>query len=118
MYLTLSEIFSDHQLFICPTIATSFLAAGSDHSLDKVEINGQGVNSMLGWSLTYPFNLVNRCPVISLPSGRASNNVPTGIQLVGPSFQDEIVFQAALAYEAANSAVFVSKSNHPDFLNR
>ena len=114
MYVTLSDIFSNHQLFVCPTLATSFLAADSDHALDRVEINGQEVNAMLGWSLTYPFNLVNRCPVISLPTGRASNSVPTGMQLVGPSFQDEIVFQAALGYEAANSSVFVSDSNYPD----
>ena len=114
MHLRLSGIFADYRLFVCPTLATSFIAADSDHALDEVQINGQTVNPMLGWSLTYPFNLVNRCPVISLPSGQAANNVPTGVQLVGPSYADEVVIEAALAYEAANKEAFVSAGNHPD----
>ena len=114
MHLRLSGIFADYQLLVCPTLATSFIAADSDHALDKVRINGQLVNPMLGWSLTYPFNLVNRCPVISLPSGRAANNVPTGIQLVGPSYEDGVVIEAAMAYQAANKEAFVGASNHPE----
>ncbi len=114
MHLRLSGIFADYRLFVCPTLATSFIAADSDHALDEVRINGQTVNPMLGWSLTYPFNLVNRCPVISLPAGRAANNVPTGIQLVGPSYADGVVIEAALAYEAANKEAFVSAGNHPE----
>ena len=116
MHLRLSGIFADYQLLVCPTLATSFIAADSDHALDEVRINGQAVNSMLGWSLTYPFNLVNRCPVISLPSGRAVNNVPTGIQLVGPSYEDGAVIQAALAYEAAGKEAFASAGNRPELV--
>jgi Asp-tRNA(Asn)/Glu-tRNA(Gln) amidotransferase A subunit family amidase len=39
--------------------------------------------------------------VASVPSGFASTGVPTGIQIVGRSFDDLSVFRAAAAYERA-----------------
>ena len=51
--------------------------------------------------MTYPFNILSRLPVISLPSGTADNNVPTGIQLVARTFDDKKVFAGARAYENA-----------------
>ncbi len=63
--------------------------------------------------MTYPFNMLSRCPVLAVPSGQAANNVPTGIQLVGPTYEDEIVFQAATAYEAANP-LFFAGGHFPD----
>ena len=42
------------------------------------------------------------CPVMSLPSGRASTGVPTGIQVVGRTYDDVSVFRAAGAYEQAH----------------
>jgi amidase len=52
--------------------------------------------------MTTPFNMLSRCPVISLPSGFADNGVPTGLQIVAPAYRDEIAFQAAMAFEAAS----------------
>jgi amidase len=66
--------------------------------------------------MTYPFNMLSRCPVLAVPSGRAANNVPTGIQLVGPTYEDTAVFQAAAAYEAANP-LFFSGDNYPNLGN-
>ena len=53
------------------------------------------------WQLNYPFNLMSECPVASVPSGFASNGVPTGIQLVGRTYDDVSVFRAAADYERA-----------------
>lgn len=44
-------------LFICPTVAGKGVAADLDYSKDKVEINGNNVDPMLGWIRTYPFNI-------------------------------------------------------------
>ena len=68
---------------------------------DEVEINGIKVDPMLGWVMTTPFNTLSRCPVLSVPSGQASNGVPTGIQMVGKTYRDQDVFRAAMAYEAS-----------------
>jgi predicted ABC-type transport system involved in lysophospholipase L1 biosynthesis ATPase subunit len=102
MYETLGPILETHHLLVCPTTALSAVAADFDHERDTVAINGVTVNSMLGWVMTSPFNTMSRCPVLTLPSGRAGNGVPTGIQLVGRTYRDVDVFRAGTAYEAAD----------------
>ena len=57
---------------------------------------------MLGWVMTYPFNVMSRCPVLSVPSGHAANGVPTGLQIVGRTYDEVSVFRAA-AFERAQS---------------
>ncbi|MEM7114294.1 MAG: amidase [Chloroflexota bacterium] len=102
MYAKLSStVFANYDLFICPTIASTGVAADNDYSKDALTIDGQTIDPKLGWVMTYPFNMLSRCPVLTIPSGQASNNVPTGIQLVGPTYEDAVVFQAAMAYERA-----------------
>ena len=51
-------------------------------------INGVKVAPMIGWVMTYPFNIMSRCPVMSVPSGHAANGVPTGLQIVGRTYDD------------------------------
>ena len=58
---------------------------------------------MLGWAMTLPFNMASSHPVLSLPSGRARNGVPTGAQIVGRSYGDADVIRAALALEQTNA---------------
>lgn len=87
-------------IFVCPTTALPAVAADFDHSRDTLEINGRAVDPVLGWGLTAPFNMLSSHPVLSVPSGHASNGCPTGIQIVARPFQDQQAFDAALAYEA------------------
>ena len=49
--------------------------------------------------MTLPFNICSRCPAMSIPSGFAANGVPTGLQIVGRTYDDAGVFRAAAAYE-------------------
>ena len=50
--------------------------------------------------LTTPFNILSPCPVLAVPSGiAASNGVPTGIQIVGRTFDDVTVFRLGAALE-------------------
>jgi Asp-tRNA(Asn)/Glu-tRNA(Gln) amidotransferase A subunit family amidase len=49
--------------------------------------------------MTIPFNICSRCPVMSVPSGRAHTGVPTGVQIVGRTYDDVSVFRAAAALE-------------------
>jgi amidase len=106
MYASLGRVFETYNLFICPTVANTGVAADFDYSQQTLTINGVQVEPKFGWVMTYPFNMLSRCPVLAVPSGQASNNVPTGIQLVGPTYEDEVVFQAAMAYETANPLFF------------
>jgi Asp-tRNA(Asn)/Glu-tRNA(Gln) amidotransferase A subunit family amidase len=112
MYSSLRRVFAEHDLFICPTIASDGLPADFDPTADEILVDGVGVEPTLGWAMTYPFNMLSRCPALSAPSGRASNGVPTGIQLVGPAYEDLSVFRAAVAYERA-AGPFCSAGAHP-----
>jgi Asp-tRNA(Asn)/Glu-tRNA(Gln) amidotransferase A subunit family amidase len=102
MWRTLGPILEEHNLLICPTNAVASVQVGHNQARTDFKINGVQTHGTYGWFLTNPFNLMSECPVISVPSGFASNGVPTGIQIVGKTFDDMSVFRAAAAYEAAN----------------
>jgi aspartyl-tRNA(Asn)/glutamyl-tRNA(Gln) amidotransferase subunit A len=51
--------------------------------------------------MTIPFNIASRCPVLNVPSGFAATGVPTGLQLVGRTFDDEVPFRLGAALERA-----------------
>lgn len=100
-YAPVGAILERHDILICPTLGLPAPLAGHDSTKDEIRINGKVVNPFLGWALTVPFNMLSRLPVLAVPSGRAANGVPTGIQIVGRSYSDRDVFQAGMAYEAA-----------------
>jgi amidase len=99
MYASFAPILESHDVFVCPTTAIPALPADHDPTTARVEIAGLAVDPVLGWILTWPFNMLSRCPVISVPSGFATSGVPTGIQIAARSYDDLRVFRAAAAYE-------------------
>jgi amidase len=116
MYQTFGPIMEKYDVFICPTLAlpavnAEFLEVRDEH----LRINGKvsKLNAVLGWCMTTPFNTLSRCPVLSVPSGHAKNRVPTGIQIVGRTYSDADVFQAAVAYETAVGGWYRDAANRP-----
>jgi amidase len=114
MYRKLAPLLDKHNVLICPTLAVPAVRAEHDQSSDELKINRKPVDPTLGWALTLPFNTMSRCPVLSVPSGRAGNGVPTGIQIVGRTYSDADVFQAATAYETAVGRWFTGRESRPD----
>jgi aspartyl-tRNA(Asn)/glutamyl-tRNA(Gln) amidotransferase subunit A len=49
--------------------------------------------------MTLPFNVIGRAPVLALPSGTAANGIPTGVQIVGRTYDDATVFRLGAALE-------------------
>jgi amidase len=77
----------------------------ADHSNEdpSFTIDGKSALPYLGWALTYPFNLVSQLPVASVPTGVSpTTGVPTGMQIVGPAYDDLSVFEVAAAFESAS----------------
>ena len=100
MFEEFGPIIDKYDAFICPTLSIPAVKADMDLFRDKVLVNGKEISSPdLGWTLCYPFNMLNRLPVLSIPSGLASNGVPTGVQIVGKPFEDISVFQAGYNIE-------------------
>ena len=110
MYDDFGPMMEHHDVFVCPTATTTRVKADHNDLHDSIEIDGKPVESDLGIALCHQFNMLSRCPVLAVPSGTASNSVPTGVQLVGRTYDDEKVFRAGAALEAARPPFRDAKS--------
>jgi aspartyl-tRNA(Asn)/glutamyl-tRNA(Gln) amidotransferase subunit A len=63
-------------------------------------------------ALICPTNAVSG--LLAVPSGQASNSVPTGVQIVGPTYEDEKVFRIGSALEKVRPW-FTSPSWRPEY---
>ncbi len=99
VYERLGRVLERHRLLICPTMPLPALLAGDDYLDHGPIVNGVRLESSWEILTTAAFNVCSRCPVMSVPSGIARNGVPTGVSIVGRTYDDVSVFRAAAAYE-------------------
>ncbi len=99
LYAELGQILERYDALICPTAGIPALLAGDDYVETKVMVDGVVLDDYFDTILTIPFNIASRCPVLAVPSGLASGGLPTGVQIVGPTYDDERVFRVAAALE-------------------
>jgi aspartyl-tRNA(Asn)/glutamyl-tRNA(Gln) amidotransferase subunit A len=99
LWQPLGEVFEWADVLLTPTMATAGFVAG-DSYLDGISIGGQHVPAWQA-EMTMPFNLFSRCPVMAVPSGRAPNGVPTGVQVVARTHDDVTAVRVAAAVELA-----------------
>jgi aspartyl-tRNA(Asn)/glutamyl-tRNA(Gln) amidotransferase subunit A len=71
-------------------------AARPPEAFDSMDPNEQNLRP----SFTNPFNLTG-LPAISVPCGFTEGNLPAGLQIVAPAFEEAICFRVAYAYEQA-----------------
>jgi Asp-tRNA(Asn)/Glu-tRNA(Gln) amidotransferase A subunit family amidase len=98
LYRPLGDLLEDYDALICPTFAVPALPAEYDTG-QPVEINGRPRGDWLDVLMTLPFNIASRCPVMSVPSGLSRDGVPTGLSIVGRTYDDVTVFRVAAAHE-------------------
>jgi aspartyl-tRNA(Asn)/glutamyl-tRNA(Gln) amidotransferase subunit A len=101
LYSRLGPLLQRYRLLLCPTIPVPSVKAGESYVKRPLVINGKPQESILHWLMTAAFNIMSRCPVLSVPSGFAATGVPTGLSIVGRTFDDVSVFRAAAAFEQA-----------------
>jgi Asp-tRNA(Asn)/Glu-tRNA(Gln) amidotransferase A subunit family amidase len=91
-------IFAKYDLLMTPTLPTeAFAAAGPP----PAEINGQPIGDILrAVVFTYPFNLSGH-PAASVRAGFTDSGLPCGLQIVAERHREDLVLQAAYAYEQA-----------------
>ena len=97
-YTPLGQLLEDYDALICPTFAVPALPAEYDTG-DVIEVNGKQAERWLDVLMTLPFNIASRCPVLSVPSGPSANGVPTGLSIVGKTYDDVTAFRVAAAHE-------------------
>ena len=93
----LGPLFQKYDAFITPTTAHTDIPA-TGWQKDTVDINGKEYTDT-ETTMTVLWNMYNKCPVLAIPSGRASSGVPTGIQVIGRPYDDQTVFRIAKAFE-------------------
>ena len=98
VHQALAAVFDDHDVLVCPTIGGLGFRAGEEYA-DGIDVAGVHHDLYLLAALTPVFNVASRHPVLSVPSGRASNGVPTGVQVVARPYDDVTAFHAGAAAE-------------------
>jgi Asp-tRNA(Asn)/Glu-tRNA(Gln) amidotransferase A subunit family amidase len=99
IYAPLGALLDEYDALICPTFAVPALPAEYEVN-DPVLVNGVPTGDWLDVLMTLPFNIASRCPVLSVPSGRSRDGVPTGLSIVGKTYDDVTAFRVAAAHEA------------------
>jgi len=103
-----------YKALVMPTVATNQIKANFDPLKDNVTINGKLVEPQAGWLLTPFFNLCSWNPVVAVPTGLTSINVPTGMQIATETYDDVTAFRIAAAYARGAEAFYTGK-RFPDF---
>ena len=84
------KVFADYDLILGPTAPSV--------AFDLDSLSHDPVAMYLADLLTIPVNLAG-LPGISIPAGFAQG-LPVGLQLIGPKYSEETIYQAAAAFEA------------------
>ena len=93
------DVFEGYDLLVTPTLAIPpFDNAGDGNTVGPSEVNGEEVNPLLGWCLTYPINYTGH-PAASIPAGFTGDGLPIGLQIIGRRFADASVLAASAAFE-------------------
>jgi len=83
----IGKLFQTYDLLLTPTLAVPAWQIGLPPVVD--------------WQLTQAFNLTGQ-PAASIPAGWTEDGLPVGLQIVGRSYDEVGVFQAAAAFEQAH----------------
>ncbi len=96
---TIASAMDGFDAFVCPTLGTVGWAAGESYTDTKLVVGGETLGDYFEAAFTVLFNIASRHPVLNVPSGRASNGVPTGVQIVGRTYDDVMPFRIGAAAE-------------------
>ncbi len=99
VYDAVQGVLDKHDLLVSPTLGCLAVPNASDgNTVGPSEINGEKVDELIGWCLTYPFNFTGN-PAASIPAGLAGGRLPVGMQIVGRRWADGDVLAASAAFE-------------------
>lgn len=91
--------FEKYDLIISPISCVSAIPNKTDRNTKGPEsINGKKIESLIGWTQTFLANFAGY-PAASIPAGLSSENVPIGMQIIGPRHNDLLVLKASRLYE-------------------
>jgi amidase/aspartyl-tRNA(Asn)/glutamyl-tRNA(Gln) amidotransferase subunit A len=95
----LQNVFDHYDLIAAPTLAIPPVRnATNGNTIGPAAINGEAVDPLIGWCMTYPINFTGH-PAISVPAGLTPEGLPVGLQVIGRRHADESVLAFASQFE-------------------
>lgn len=92
-YDTIQDLLRRYDLLCTPLITIILF----EKNTEPIQIGAEDIHPLHGWHLAWPFNLTGN-PAASIPAGFV-DDLPVGLQLVGPRLGDEAVIRASAVYE-------------------
>lgn len=102
----LDAVLRRFDVLIVPTVGATAFAAGEDYVETKLVVNGTALEHFSDASLTPALNICGANPVMAVPSGFASNGIPTGVQVIAHRYDDVTAFRVAAVIERTRGAGF------------
>jgi amidase len=97
-YDAIQDAFENYDLLVTPTLGCLPVKnQPGGNTVGPREINGEAVDPMIGWCLTYPFNFTGH-PAASIPAGLV-DGLPVGMQIIGRRYADVDVIAASATFE-------------------
>ncbi|GAC1505464.1 MAG: amidase [Candidatus Dormibacteraceae bacterium] len=98
IYDAIESVLQEYDLLITPTLACLPVKNATDgNTLGPSQINGEEVDPLIGWCLTYLTNFSGH-PSASIPAGLV-DGLPVGMQIIGRRGADSDVLAASAAFE-------------------
>jgi Asp-tRNA(Asn)/Glu-tRNA(Gln) amidotransferase A subunit family amidase len=107
MYEQFAKTMVGFDAFVSPTVTSNQMRADFNPAHEETMVNGKAQPYDLCISTTHYFNMMGRCPSMSVPSGIGDNGVPTGLQIAALAYDDLAVFEVAAALESSWDQPFI-----------
>jgi amidase len=101
-----------YRILLMPTLATPLVKADMFKSKESGADMWTGTG--FGYVLTWPWNLLNRYPVVDVPLGVVEEGMPSGMQVIGQTFTDLDTFQFASNWSRLSQPLF-TEGRYPAF---
>jgi amidase len=99
IYDAVQGVLSRYDLLITPTLACLPVDNADDgNTMGPSAINGEEVDPLIGWCLTYLINFSGH-PAASIPAGLSDDRLPVGMQIIGRRYADADVLAASAVFE-------------------
>jgi amidase/aspartyl-tRNA(Asn)/glutamyl-tRNA(Gln) amidotransferase subunit A len=98
IYDAIESVLQNYDLLVTPTLACLPVKNANDgNTLGPTKVNGEEVDPLIGWCLTYVTNFSGH-PSASIPAGLVEG-LPVGMQIIGRRQADVDVLAASAAFE-------------------